>query len=111
MTVLDPKLASQLLAFGEEPRFFDDLGCLAAYLSTHPAEEGATTYVADHATGEWVEASRAVYGRDEALATPMNSHLFAYATEAARAGDPGVKGQVVTYAEVFGSHGAAGGKL
>ncbi|HYT67263.1 MAG TPA: nitrous oxide reductase accessory protein NosL [Vicinamibacterales bacterium] len=103
MTVLEPKLASQLLAPGEEPRFFDDLGCLAAYLSAHPAEAGATKYVADHATGQWIEASRAVYGRHEALATPMNSHLFAHATAAARAADAGVKGaRALTFAEVFG---------
>lgn len=105
MTVLDAKLAAQLLAPGEEPRFFDDIGCLAAYLAAHSASAGAAAYVADHASGVWVEASRAVYGRDEALATPMGSHLFAHATAASRAGDAGVKtGRTLTYAEVFGPH-------
>ena len=104
MTVLDAKLAAQLLAAGEEPRFFDDIGCLAAYLGAHPSED-ATAYVADHGSGHWIEASRAIYGRDAALATPMNSHLFAHGSAEARAADTTVKSdRPLTYAEVIGRH-------
>ncbi len=37
MAVSSARFASQIVAPGEEPRFFDDLGCLAAYLREHPA--------------------------------------------------------------------------
>jgi len=90
MTVIDGKLASQLVAPGEEPRVFDDLGCLAAYLGAHPLPDGATIVVADHSTGAWVAAGDAVYSRDPAIATPMNSHLVAHRDDASRASDAGV---------------------
>jgi hypothetical protein len=110
MTVVDVKLASQVVADGEEPHFFDDLGCLAAYLSAHAAPVGARIYVADHRSGEWVEASAAVFGRDGALATPMNSHLFAHASAASRASDTSVHGErTLTASEVLGPHAVPGG--
>ena len=91
MTVVDRKLASQLVAPGEEPRVFDDLGCLAAYLGAHPLPEGATIFVADHSTGAWVAAGDAVYSRNPAIATPMNSHLVAHRDDASRAADVAVR--------------------
>lgn len=110
MTVLDQKLASQIVAPGEEPRFFDDLGCLTAYLAAHPAEPGARAFVADHASGAWIDAAQAVYSRDEAIATPMNSHLVAHAGEAARAADAAVReARRLTPADVFGPRGVPGG--
>ena len=88
MTVLDAKLASQIVAPGEEPRFFDDLGCLAAYLRAHAGNhDGGRTYVADHASGAWIPAERAVYSRDPSVATPMDSHLLAYRDDTARTAD------------------------
>jgi copper chaperone NosL len=110
MTVLDAKLAAQLVGAGEEPRFFDDIGCLAAYLGGHPSD-GATAYVADHASGQWIEASHAVYGRDPALATPMNSHLFAHASAQARAADTTVTSdRPLTYAEAIAHANAEGSR-
>jgi copper chaperone NosL len=110
MTVLDARLAAQLVAPGEEPRFFDDVGCLVAYLSSHPANGASRAYVTDHQAGEWIEASRAVYGRDEALATPMSSHLFAHASSASRSSDTSVHaGRILTADEVFGAVGVPGG--
>jgi copper chaperone NosL len=110
MTVLDQKLASQLVAPGEDPRFFDDLGCLTAYLAAHPAEPGVRAFVADHTSGAWIPAAEAVYSRDAALATPMNSHLVAHADASARAADPSVRGASrLSVADVFGPAGAPGG--
>ena len=110
MTIVDAKLASQIVAAGEEPRFFDDLGCLAAYLSGHPAGSGARIYVADHRSGQWVEASAALFGRDEALPTPMNSHLFAHASAESRAADTSVRGErTLTSSEVLGPQAVSGG--
>jgi copper chaperone NosL len=95
MVVSSRFFAAQVVAPGEEPRFFDDLGCLAGWLKDHPLAQDATAYVADHRTGDWVPAASAVYSRVETLDTPMNSHLVAHATEASRAADPAVGGGTV----------------
>ena len=63
MAVSSAVFASQLVAPGELPRFFDDLGCLADYLKAGKAPAGATAFVADHRTKAWVRADRAVYTR------------------------------------------------
>lgn len=93
MTVSQPEFASQLLVPGELPKFFDDLGCLTAYLtSTAPGPEGGVIFVMDHRTREWVRADAAVYTRVPALATPMASHLVAHATTDSRDADAGLAG-------------------
>ena len=93
MTVVDRSFASQIAVPGDEPRMFDDLGCLANYLAAGPAiPSGSVIYVADHRTGDWVEAGRAVFSRVEALTAPMGSHNVAHATEASRAADPAAAG-------------------
>ena len=93
MMVSDRRFAAQLVARGEEPLFFDDLGCLRDHLAEHPGEPTAfTAWVADHRTADWVLAERAVYSRVEGLATPMSSHLIAHADAASRAADPAAAG-------------------
>ena len=111
MAVSDARFAAQLVAPREEPRFFDDLGCLRDFLKAHaPPPEGAVAYVADHRTRAWVRAATARYTRVDALATPMSSHLVAHADDASRAADPGAtRGVQVTIAEVFGPAGVPDG--
>lgn len=91
MTVSDQRLASQILVPGEEPRFFDDLGCLAKFLDAHQLPD-AVVYVADHRTGEWTPAAGAVYSRLDRASTPMASGLLAHATSDSRAQDAGAAG-------------------
>lgn len=89
MAVSSPRFASQLVAPGEEPRFFDDLGCLAAYLRDHASlPSGAVAYVADHRSGEWVPPSAAVFTSVPGLETPMGSHVVAHASASSRDADP-----------------------
>lgn len=89
MTISQSDVASQVLAPGELPKFFDDLGCLAHYLkATTAVADGAVIYVADHRTREWVRAGEAVFSRVPMLATPMSSHLAAHASVASRDADP-----------------------
>ena len=93
MTVSSARFASQIVAPGEEPRFFDDLGCLAAHLIDAPAPPaGAAVYVADYRTREWAPAASAVYTKVDGLATPMGSHVVAHASAASRDGDPAARG-------------------
>lgn len=107
MAVSDPRFAAQVGAPGELPRFFDDVGCLAAWLKerqTPPA--GAVAWVADHRTKAWVPASDAVYTKVPDLETPMSSHVIAHADEASRDQDPDARGGApLSVGELFGPTG------
>jgi copper chaperone NosL len=92
MLVSDPRTAAQLVVPGDEPLFFDDLGCLGRYLREHPPRRGATIYVADHLTGQWVPAREAVYVLQPAASTPMDSHLLGYGSASSRDSDPAARG-------------------
>jgi copper chaperone NosL len=110
MAVSDARFAAQLVAAGEEPRFFDDVGCLATFLKAGRAPASATAFVADHQTRAWVRADAAVYTRVPTLATPMGSHVIAHADTASRDADAAAHGGTpVTPHELFGA-GAAGGR-
>jgi copper chaperone NosL len=103
MAVSEARFAAQLVAPGELPRFFDDIGCLASFLKAGHAPADATAYVADHATRAWVRADLAVYTRVAGLATPMGSHVIAHANAASRDQDPAARGGTpVAGAELFG---------
>ena len=107
MPVSNKKLSAQLAAPGQEPRFFDDIGCLRDFLGkagSLPA--GSVAAVADHRTGAWTPAYRAVFSRCPAIATPMASHLIAHADAASRAADTSAAGCAdTTAADVFGPSG------
>ena len=108
MAVSDARFASQLVAPGELPRFFDDIGCLADHLKGGKAPAGAMAFVADHRTKAWVRADRAVYTRVAGLETPMGSHLIAHADAASRDADPDARtGQPVAAAELLGTWGVS----
>ena len=112
MGVSDLRFAAQLVAPGEEPRLFDDIGCLRDYLvGGARVPSGAIAYVADHRTKSWVAASRAVYGRTSATRTPMASGIEGWADDASRAADPddGASARL-TIQEVFGPSGPPGGR-
>ena len=104
MAVSSAVFASQLVAPGELPRFFDDLGCLADFLKAGKALAGAVAFVADHRTKAWVRADRAVYTRVPGLETPMGSHVIAHADASSREQDGDARGgTLVTAAELFGA--------
>jgi copper chaperone NosL len=111
MAVSDPRSAAQLVAPGEEPRFFDDVGCLGRHLAASPPPRGAVAFVADHRTGAWVRADRAVYTHQPTVETPMGSHLLAHADAASRDADPAARGGSERSArDVFGPGGAPAGE-
>lgn len=90
MAVSERRFAAQLVAAGEEPRFFDDIGCLGGYVRAQHGRlaRGSRAYVVDHRTGAWLRAAQAVYTRLPQLQTPMGSHVVAHADEASRRADP-----------------------
>ena len=107
MAVSDVHTASQIVAPGEEPLFFDDLGCLTSYLAAQKSSpKGAVAYVADHRTKVWVSAATAVYTRIDRLDTPMGSHLVAHADAASRRADDEARGGAnVTWEELLRARG------
>ena len=56
MLVSDPRFAAQLVTHAHERLFFDDPGCLAAYMQAHPAEVERAWV---HTDTSWVEARAA----------------------------------------------------
>lgn len=103
MAVSDRRFAAQIARRGEEPIFFDDIGCLRDYLREARPHDDAVTFVADHRTGEWVAGGQAVYSRRPSLATPMASGLMAHAGSASRERDPEAAGaEPVPVAAILG---------
>jgi copper chaperone NosL len=104
MAVSDKHFSAQIVAPGEEPRFFDDLRCLRDYLLRAPSlPPRAVAYVADHRTGSWVRAARAIYIEVPSLSTPMGSHWVAYADAGSRDADPYARGGApLPAAAIFG---------
>jgi copper chaperone NosL len=106
MAVSSSAFAGQVVAPGELPRFFDDIGCLAGFLKAGRAPAGAVAYVADHRTRAWVRADRAIYTRVEGLETPMGSHVVAHADAASRDQDADARGGAPTSSSaLFGPGG------
>ena len=105
MAVSPSGVVAQLVAPGEDPRFFDDIGCLASFLKEHAEQPaGAIAYVVDHRTRTWVRANAALYTRVPDFETPMGSHLVAHADERSRKDDDvSARGSVAANGEVFGA--------
>lgn len=102
MAVSEARFAAQIVAPGELPRFFDDLGCLAGYLKAGRAPQHAAVFVADHRTRAWVRGQDATYTHVPERATPMGSHLIAHADAASRDQDPAARaGTPVARSDVF----------
>lgn len=103
MTLSQPRFAAQLVAPGEDPLFFDDIGCLAAYLNTNTTPSEIVVYVADYQSGEWLNARDAVYARDPTVETPMSSHILAFRDPIAATAGASAAREVLATAQVFGS--------
>ena len=112
MAVSDVRFAAQLVAPGEETRFFDDVGCLRDYLRRGPVlRPGSVAFVADHHTREWHRASGALFTRRDSLETPMASHLIAHGSAGSRDADPAAAGGTpVSALELFGPSGPPDGR-
>jgi hypothetical protein len=103
MTILSKATAAQLAGAGEEPVFFDELGCLRDYLHRVVVPEGTVVYVADHRTGAWVNAQQAVFTQSS-TSTAMASGLLAHTDVTSRDADPAATGgAAVGAATVLGS--------
>jgi copper chaperone NosL len=101
MAIVSKATGAEIVAAGEEPRLFDDLGCLRDFLAAAPPPPDAVVFVADHRTGAWVEARLAVFTRTS-VQTPMGSGLVAHADAASRDQDAAAGGGApVSSAEIL----------
>ena len=111
MAVSNARFAAQLASPSEEPRAFDDIGCLATFLKSGGAPaKGQIAYVADHRTKAWVRAAAAVYTKRPGLDTPMGSGLVAHADGTSRDADAeAAGGEPIPMRDVFGPNGVPDG--
>jgi copper chaperone NosL len=93
MAIVSTTTAAEIVAPGEEPRLFDDLGCLRDFIAAAPLAPDAIAFVADHRTGAWIEARHAVFTKTS-LQTPMGSGLVAHADAGSRDQDAAARGGV-----------------
>jgi copper chaperone NosL len=80
MLISDPRFAGRLVASTGKVYTFDDIGCLAAFVSTGtvPAAEVKAVLVQSYVTSDSVlDAAGALYLRSDELQTPMASNLAA----------------------------------
>lgn len=83
MMVSDLRFAGQLIAHGEEPRFFDDIGCMRNYLEDHRSDAEWRGFVTDYRTHQWTAIERANFWKCKSIETPMASHIVASASKPA----------------------------
>ena len=103
MIVSDVRTAAQIVAPGEEPLIFDDIGCMRDYVARAGVGDGAVRFVADHRTGVWVAAADAVFTKVTSMSTPMGSGIIAHADRASRDADPAAaNGQSVDAVAMLG---------
>ncbi len=109
MVVSAQRTASQVAAPNQEPKFFDDLGCLDQFLAASPLANGARVFVADHRTGEWVPVESAVFTRVADSAGAMGSPFVAHMSAASRDADRDAAGANVPSATALPSFHPSGG--
>ena len=78
MLIHDLNFGSQVVAPDGKTWFFDDHGCMAAWLSARPFKDEAIIWVKDLPTGEWIDGKVAWYSRTDQ--TPMSYGFGAYKT-------------------------------
>lgn len=102
MTIVSERTAAQIVEPGVDPIMFDDLGCLRNYLAAQQIGARALVFVADHRTGEWIDAAAAVFTQTT-VQTPMSSGLVAHADAQSRnADEPARSGAAVAAGDVLG---------
>ena len=84
MFVSEPIYAAAYQAPGEEPRLFDDIGCMLDALRRETASP-IHIWVQDAAGAGWLDANAAIFVASPDIRTPMNGGVLAYADAAAAA--------------------------
>jgi len=80
MMVSDHVAAAQAVFAGDDPRFYDDIGCLVHDSSAW--SKRVQPYVPADGGERWLKAEKAFYGRPADARTPMGFDFVAYETMA-----------------------------
>ena len=78
MLINDLNFASQVVAPDGKTWFFDDHGCMAAWISARPFKDDAIIWVKDLPSGAWIDGKVAWYSSTDQ--TPMSYGFGAYRT-------------------------------
>ena len=81
MFVSEPVYASAYQAPGNDPRVFDDIGCMLEALRRETASP-ITVWLQDAAGAGWIDADQAIVVSAPRLRTPMSGGWLAYADAA-----------------------------
>jgi copper chaperone NosL len=84
MFVSEPIFAAAFQAPGQEPRLFDDIGCMLDALRRETAPP-INVWVQDAAGGGWLDAHEAIFVASADIRTPMSGGVLAFADAAAAA--------------------------
>ena len=82
MFVSDLQYAAAYQAHGNDPRVFDDIGCMLDAVRSETASP-VTVWLQDAAGAGWIDADHATFVAAAQLKTPMSGGLLAYADPAA----------------------------
>lgn len=74
----DLKLASEMIDEGGHAFKFRTAGCMAKYLAEHPGEHNLGLFVTDHATGKFMEASKATFARVPLSKVSVEKDYYAF---------------------------------
>lgn len=103
MLISSTATGGQIVSANEDPRFYDDIGCLAADVAADSAGHRAATriYVRLSGRDEWIEAETAHYAQLNEAQTPMGSGVLAFRTaDEAQGADRA--GRALTWTDVIG---------
>lgn len=95
--------SAQWIAAGEEPRFYDDIGCLATDPWTAPGRSARFVHVA----GAWSPAEASFYARPPGASTPMGYGAVAFTTRE-EAASRDAQGRSRTWVELVAELRASG---
>lgn len=84
MLVSEPAYAAAYHAPREEPRVFDDIGCMLEAIR-HETASPITVWLQDASGGGWIDANKAVFVSSSRIHTPMRGGVLAYADAEAAA--------------------------
>lgn len=82
MFISEPIYAAAYQAAGQEPRLFDDIGCLLDAVRRETASS-IEIWVQDAAGAGWLDADKATFVASPDIRTPMSGGLLAYADASA----------------------------
>ena len=96
MFVSEPAYAAAYQAGTDQPRVFDDIGCMVTELRQQPQRAAIRYWVHDAESGEWIDGATAAFVKSSTLQTPMGGGILAYrSTDGATRGAAVHQGMVI----------------